>query len=220
MTLKAHGFSAIPTTEPIAIPADDHGDKVLNLIVSGGLADEIRAVMTYAKNNVSETARGIACPVRTPEAVRTLMSAQPDGSIMASGSVQTLIIEENAVNTLDAARVKRMLTDFDTLAAFKKAIGPIKINFDVSDQSTLKQARRLNKDAEIQALCLLIYWMQNEDVTAAGSDLIFEYMHGGVGPRAATAALRHINEEETARKVTTEMEGRREEGGREEQSRE
>ena len=130
-----------------------------------------------------------------------MMSAQKDGSIMASGSLRMLIIEENAVNTLDAARVKHMLTEFDTLAAFKKAIGSITINFDLSDQTTLKQGRRLNKDAEIHALSLLIYWMKNPDVTAAGSDLIFEYTHGGVGSHAATAALRLINEEETVRTV-------------------
>ena len=134
--------------ETVALPAADHGDKVLNLILSGGLADDIKAAMKYVKSNASEIPRGTACPSRAPEVVRNLMKAQPDGSIMVSGSLQMPIIEENAVNTLDAVRVKHMLTELDTLAAFKKAIGPIKINSDaaVSDQSTL------DKDAEIQTL--------------------------------------------------------------------
>ena len=79
--------------------------------------------------------------------------------------------------------------------------GPIKINFDLTEQATLTQGRRLNKDAEIQALSLLIYWMESDAVTAAGSDLIFEYIHGGSGSHAATASLRLINEEESVRKV-------------------
>ena len=38
-------------------------------------------------------------------------------------------------------------------------------------------------------------------MTAAGSDLILEYIHGGSGSHAATALLRLINEEENVRKV-------------------
>ena len=116
-----------------------------------------------------------------------------------------MAIGENVVNTLDAARNKRMLTEFETLAAFKKALGPIQINCDVSDQGALKACRRLYKDAEIHALCLLIFWMQNVEVAAAGSDLLFEYTHGGIGSRAATAALRLLNEEESARMATLKL---------------
>ena len=147
-----HGFSTIPVSEPINIPTADHGEKVFDLILSGSLADEIQTAMKYVKDNVPESPRGIACPIRTPDVVRHLMDTQPEGSIMASGSLRVLIIEETAVNTLDGARVKYMLSEFDSLAAFKKAIGPINTNVDMYDQSNLKQSRRLNKDAEVQSL--------------------------------------------------------------------
>ena len=61
MSLEAHGFTTIPASEPIKIPAADHGDKVLNLILSECLADEISNAMVYVKDNVSEQPRGIAC---------------------------------------------------------------------------------------------------------------------------------------------------------------
>ena len=120
---------------------------------------------------------------------------------MSSGSLVMMHIGDNAVNTLDVARIKRMLSEFEALAAFNPAIDPSKINYDLTQHADLSGSRRENKDAEIHALCLLIYWMENEHVTAAGADLIFEHTHGGTGSRAATTALRLINEEEAARQV-------------------
>ena len=199
-TLGEHG---IKTHMSVSIPAADYGAKALDHVLAGTLSDEIAKAVEYVKKNVDKDPRGIACPTRSPEQIRTLMTASPDGSIMASGSLRMMVVEGNAVNTLDAARIKRMLNECDTLAAFKKAIGPIKINFDTSDHSDIARSDRLNKDGEIHALCLLIYWMKNEHVTAAGADLIFEYTHGGVGSRAATSALRLVNEEEASRKAAT-----------------
>ena len=201
MSLHSHGFSIKQPWEPIPIPAERYAEKVLDFIIEGNLADEIRRATTYVKSKVNEVPSGETCSKRTPGEVCELMKATKHASIMASGALQMLIIEENAVNTLDAARIKHMLSNFKTLAEFKTAIGPIKINFDLTEQATLTQGRRLNKDAEIQALSLLIYWMESDAVTAAGSDLIFEYIHGGSGSHAATASLRLINEEEKGRKV-------------------
>ena len=48
---------------------------------------------------------------------------------------------------------------------------------------------------------MLIYWVNDTSATAVGSDLTCEYMHGGIGSRAATNTLRMINTEEAARKV-------------------
>ena len=86
------------------------------------------------------------------------------------------------MNTLHPARANRVLAEFDHSAAFEKAVGPIKINAKLADEVSFSRCRRMNKDAEIQSLCLLIYWLQNVDMTAVGSDLISEYMHGGLDP--------------------------------------
>lgn len=199
-TLPEHGFAVLQARDPVPIPVDKYAEKVLDLIITGTLNDEIRKTMTYVEDRVAGVPSGEACPARTPAQVRELVALKQT-SIMASGSLPMQIIEENAVNTLDAARIKHILAGFKTLAEFETAIGPVKINFDLTDQNTLKQGRRLNKDAEIQALSLLFYWIENDAVTAAGSDLIFEYIHGGSGSHVAMASLRLINEEENVRKV-------------------
>jgi hypothetical protein len=61
--------------------------------------------------------------------------------------------------------------------------------------------RRMNKDAETYALCLIAYWSKNEDVNVACADLVFEFQLGGVGSKAHTGNLRLIDEEDKKRKV-------------------
>ena len=47
---------------------------------------------------------------------------------------------------MDVGRIKFMLAEWGTLAALKKAIGPVAVNYDQCNPD-LTAARRLNKDA-------------------------------------------------------------------------
>ena len=62
---------------------------------------------------------------------------------------------------------------------------------------------RLNKDAEVQALCLLAYWMNHDALNQSLADLIFEYALVGNSSYALTASMRLIKEEEQKRQVIT-----------------
>ena len=79
-------------------------------------------------------------------------------------------------------------------------LGVITVNYDTCDEN-VTQGRRLDKDAEIQALCLLIFWTKAKPFIDLASDLVIKYVHTGLGSKSKAYALRLINKEEAKRKV-------------------
>ena len=122
------------------------------------------------------------------------------GRLLQGGTLQDLALEIDALTTIDIARLQWMLTQHADARSFKDAIGVIAVNFDTVDHN-VKQGRRLDKDAEIQALCLLIYWTEAKAFIDMASDLVIKYVHAGHGSATQAYTLRLINQEETKRKV-------------------
>ena len=126
-----------------------------------------------------------------------------DSVIMASGSLAQLDLMSSAVRTYDAGRMCFFLKEYDNISLVMKNVGPIGINLSL--RSTADEVgppfQRMNKDAEVHALCLIAYWVQSEAVTKACADLAFEFQQGGVGSKAKTGSLKLIDDDDKKRKV-------------------
>ena len=202
MSLISHGFALGSTNNAnVDLRVDEFGQKLQALIAQASLEHEITAAIEYVMANVDATPAGIAVGTRTPAWIKSEMDVGNHASVMASGSLRMMQLKHNALSTLDTARIKHLMTEYPTLPAFKKALGPLAINYDHEPPLC-----RLNKDAEVHALCLLIYWMKNEVVTSSGADVIFEYMHGGTGSYAVTTSLRLCGEDDKKRQVPSHNE--------------
>ena len=83
----------------------------------------------------------------------------------------------------------------------QNCIGTITINWDSVDELG-RSRQRLDRDAEIQALCLLIHWTDgHRALLDVAADLVFKYVHAGLGSLKKAYTLRLINEEERKHKV-------------------
>ena len=201
-SLVSHGFAVgTPGNANVAIPVHEFGPKLQNLIVQDSLEHEITAAMEYVAAHVDANPAGIAVATRTPAWLKNEMDAGSFASVTASGSLKMMQLNHNAVSTLDTARIKHMMVNYPTLPMFKKAIGAVTINYDHEPP-----LRRLNKDAEVHAMCLLIHWMKDDVVTRSGADLVFDYIHCGIGSFASTTTLRLCSEEDKKRQVPSHNE--------------
>ena len=76
----------------------------------------------------------------------------------------------------------------------------IAVNYDTAGENGAS-GRRLDKDAEIQSLCLLMYWTKANAFADMAADLVVKYVHAGLGSVHKAHTLRLINKEENKRKV-------------------
>ena len=60
---------------------------------------------------------------------------------------------------------------------------------------------RLDKDSEIIVMCLLLKWFPSDALKMAAEDMLFEFVHGGIGSKQKTHTLKMINAEEAKRNV-------------------
>ena len=192
-----------------------NGEKLMQLIMNDRLHSEVQSAVEFVKTRVPMTPKGKQVGARTLADIRDQLT-ELDSTTIASGSLTALQLEVNAVGTLDAGRIHYLMTAADTTAELRKLIGTIVINGDllppaapdvpdgeggrVVDQPL--NLSRLNKDAEVHTLCLLIYWTKSQALIDLASDLVFEYVHGGIGSKSTTYSLRLINKEEEKRKAT------------------
>ena len=67
---------------------------------------------------------------------------------------------EQAVSAIDSGRIAYIIEAATTPAQVKNLMGAIIVNIDGNDDSGSKRA---NKDAEVDALCLMMYWHQHDE---------------------------------------------------------
>ena len=156
---------------------EDCGDKFLSLVKSDMVMPTLKEAYAYTKTVVSPEPLLISGPPHTKASLKEKMS-DGDASVTASSTLIDLNIESDAVTTLDVARIKWMLTHHAHARAFKDGIGTITVNWDTVDVNG-SSGQRLDKDAEVQALCLLIYWTKSEVFVKIAADLVFTYVHAG-----------------------------------------
>ena len=190
-----------PTTEvaKIALPADA-GAKLKQLVRDETLQATLILAMAFTKTVVSTTAMHVSGPFHMPESIKEKMHDDADATMHAGATLQDIALEVDALSTIDIARVQWMLTAHADSRSFKDSIGVISVNYDTVDEH-VKQGRRLDKDAEIHALCLLIYWTEAQPFIDIASDLVIKYVHAGCGSSGKAYTLKLINLEESKRKV-------------------
>ena len=178
-------------------------ERFCQLLMDEKLDDEMRAAMKFVSENVPIEPKGVACSKKGVDCIKKAMG-DADGAITVSGSLAALNLPAAAVRTYDVGRIQWLLSEYSHFPALKRAVGPIVINYDQSKVNADQQwvnLIRLDKDAEVNALCLVIYWTKSPDVLDGATDLIFEFMRGGLGSRSQTKALKLINTEESKRKA-------------------
>ena len=178
---------------------DGCGDELRELVKSDLLISTLKEAYTYTKTVVSTTPLLISGPAHTKASLKEGMAAA-DGSVTASSTLMDLNLESDAVTTLDVARIHWMLTHHAHARAFKDGIGVITVNWDTVD-ANCASGQRLDKDAEVQALCLLIFWTKSEVFAKVAADLVFKYVHAGQGSNSKAYTLKLISTEESERKV-------------------
>ena len=111
-----------------------------------------------------------------------------------------LNVEVDAVTTLDMACIHWLIMEHKDVRSLKDSIGVITANWDTTDENG-SQGQHLDKDTEVQTLCLLIFWTKAQAFTDIASDLVIRYVHGGLGSNSKAYTLRLINKEEAKHKV-------------------
>ena len=198
MDLTSFGFGRMASSGG-KLDATANADRFMKLVTDNEFSDELTKAMQHVSDSLDPTPKGLACPFTAMDDIKKVM-AEPTMSRMASGSLAGLQLNYSAMSSFDCGRIRWCLKEHSTVADFKAAVGSIKINFDTpSDSGKLV---RLNKDAEVQAMCLLIYWDQTPELMNAAQDLIFEFVHGGIGSRSRSATLKLIDAADSKRKVT------------------
>ena len=117
---------------------------------------------------------GIMCATRGLAEVRKLIAGNASGA-MFSATLTQLCLEERALSTIDCGRIAYLIQTADSDSRLKIMMGVITVNIGEGEQLSFMRA---NKDAEVDALCLFMYWnCSNSEIrsrlVAIASDLVF-----------------------------------------------
>ena len=107
----------------------------------------------------------------------------------------------SSISTVDAGKIAFILQNYNTLDTFFGAVGNIKINCADWDGAEFKNLIRMNKDAEVQVLCLLAFWLKDADLNAPCADICFEFSSYGVASKQSTSMLELIDFDEEERAI-------------------
>ena len=200
MDRYCHKTAPVDGSEDMALPIDS-AQKFKKMVQDDTMAAALQEAYSYVKTKALTAPLLISGPVHTKESIREKMSADAKGSVTASSTLMDMNLDADAVATLDVARIQWVLANHTTVHALKGCIGTITVNWDSADELG-KSVQRLDKDAEIQALCLLILWTDgHKALLDVAADLVFKYVHAGLGSSKKAYTLRLIDEEEGKRKV-------------------
>ncbi len=141
---------------------------------------------TWVHAHVSDVPRGVATSIRKPAEVKQLID---DGTphVIFAGTLKNIALSTPAHRTLDAGRIRHLL-GVSTVVELCGQIGAIIVNRDTWTDETAAGLHRCDKDAEIDTLCLLMYWCQDNEAVMAeldklGADLIFDCRSWGKGSK-------------------------------------
>ena len=179
----------------------DFADKFKKLVISSGLAAELQTAYKYVASLGPMTPAGVAVGVRQLDDVKKLIRDNADG-IMFPGCLSQLRLDEGALSTIDSGRIGYIIESAATDAQLKNLIGVIIVNMhDARHDADLKRA---SKDAEVDALCLLMYWTSDDKQASdrlllLASDLVFQGRDLGTGSKVFAAKFELMNAEEKSR---------------------
>jgi len=175
----------------------DSADKFKKLVISGNLGEELNKSYQYVTALQKMQPAGITVATREFADVKKLVSDNAEG-VMFSGTLSQLRVDERALSTIDYGRIGYIIESAENDAQLKNMLGVIIVNIEDGEQLHFMRA---NKDAEVDALCLLMYWnSQNKEVQsrliALASDLVFHGRRLGAGSKVFAAKFELMNADE------------------------
>ena len=183
----------------------DMTKEFLSLVKNGTLTEEMALARTWVQAHVSDIPRGVATSIRKPAEVKQLID---DGTpqVLFAGTLKNIALSTPAHRTLDAGRIRQLL-GVTTTVELCGQIGAIIVNRDTWTEETAAVLHRCDKDAEIDTLCLLLYWCRDNDAVLAEliklcTDLVFDCRKWGSGSRLFSKKTRQADTDEDKKKTT------------------
>ena len=167
-SLKGWRRSTTKTT-----PLPQQWGKFRHLVFSGKLSEELMAAYNYVRELPKMVPAGRRCATRELADVRKLIADDAEGA-MFSATLTQLYLQERALSTIDCGRIAYIIETADTDERLRNMMGVITVNIGEGEQLSFIRA---NKDAEVDALCLLISWHSSNpqvhsQLIALASDLV------------------------------------------------
>ena len=192
----------------VPLGADAHVARLQKAVLDGSIDGMLAACWRLAGSKVGQTPpMCVACPKREGNLKDLCKASLPTTSLMFSGTLTQLDATFRAIDVgMDVAKVQFVLQNADSVTALRSLIGSITINYDTWTSDEPARLQRAHKDAELDALVLLINWYDDDvDVAKAlldvATDLIFEAKSMHTGSKFCSERLRILDLEEKNRKV-------------------
>ena len=178
-------------TTALPLPTDEAAGKFQKLVISGKVGEELVHAYKHVESLPKLEPAGITCGIRELAEVKKLSADNSEGA-MFSATLSQLCMDERAISTIDFGRTAYLIENADTDSKLKKMMGVITVNIEEGEQLIFKRA---NKDAEVDALCLLLFWNHTNSeillrLTAIASDLVFLGRRLGQGSKCLQQSSR------------------------------
>ena len=184
---------------PVSFEHLDPVNRVDKLLIEHKLDAEIAQAFSYAQEHVPKEPLGVTVPLRKDH---TSLSE----GLLISGTLSQLDLSCPAIQGgTDVARIRHVLMEGIDLKDLRALIGTIIVNTSTVGGNL----QRANKDGEVAALCLLIFWQSTAAVDPDTSkrlmdtacDLSFECQSCGSGSAFESRKLLIVEQEEKRRNV-------------------
>ena len=147
-------FSAHEDVASTKLDCRGNQKKFEELIVNGNLENELTRAMSYAQSTVATVPQGKVATRREASDVKSTA----DAGCVFSGTLSMLELSRNALEGFDTSRISFTLGTYPSIPELIKGIGPVTINIDAWVDEGFANLQRFGKDAEVHALCLLLFW--------------------------------------------------------------
>ena len=161
-------------SEDLPLNSADSFEKFKELTISGMLDDELKKAYEYVNSLPAMVPAGVTELGLSAADVKKLVDDNPEGFLF-SGTLSDLVVDDRALSTIDYAGIGYVIESADTAMQLKSLLRVITVNVGEGEQRSF---RRTNKDAEVDALCLLMFWHSSNSqvhsqLIALASDLVF-----------------------------------------------
>ena len=181
-------------------------------VYEGTVPAEPQAAIKYCQSIVCDQGMeplGITCPKAAAKDIHTLFQRSPMPKQMAfSGTIWMLDLDHRlqTVDSMDFARMRWTLEHIVEKQSVNKMLGKVVVRAEsVPSAGGFQNLRRVERDADIDAVVLVIYWNKPQDANAVHPwmselrDLMFSAEPVGSGVEVAVDRFFRYEEEEKKR---------------------
>ena len=180
------------------IPGDHYTlmDKYRYHVMSDTIHAELQSACAYVAS-LNMMPVGTRAQIRGYDDVKISLRTEP-GGVPFGGSLSQLDLQHRAVTMLDFSQIGSIiecwLHEKGDMSLMREVIT---VNIDASNHSFYVRA---NRDAQVDALCLLMHWCSGnrqltERLKAVAADLVFVCRHLGKGSKVYAAKFDLMNKE-------------------------